>query len=367
MDLQLFSQERTEEASPRRLREARQKGQFPRSTDLVAGLGLVTAAMALKASGPVLYEVLAQAMGDAFGGLHRVNLTPDVADRFFQDWILLFVRAVLPVTGALLAVGLAAGLLQGNFHLSLHHIAPKFDKLNPVTGFSRIFSLRTLVELLKGLIKLAVVGAIAYSSVRGFIPEIPSLMGQNVSLGVVRIAGLAVSTLRGIGFGLLALGVLDYGYQYWEFLKSVRMTKQEVKQEHREQEGNPEVKQKQRQKQREMARRRKALKDVPQADVVITNPSHYAIAVRYDTELSAPVVLAKGSDLLAQRMKVIARKHDVPMVENRPLARSLFDTVDIGKAIPPELYQAVAEVLAFVYSLRRQERQERLAQFMSRK
>ncbi len=363
MDLQLFAaEERTEEASPKRLREAREKGQFPRSVDLVAGLGLVAAAMIIKSSGPALYEIVARAMGESLGALHRVELTPEVTAQYFQEWVLLFARAVLPIVGTLVAVGVGAGLLQSRFHLSLSHLAPDFSHLNPMTGLSRIFSLRTLVELLKGLFKLGVVGAIAYSDAKAMLPQVPNLMGQSVSTGVIFIAGNAVSTMQKVGFGLMALGILDYGYQYWEFLKSVRMTKQEVKQENKEQEGNPELKQKQRQKARELARRRKAIKDVPTADVVITNPTHYAIAIKFETGDSAPRVLAKGSDLLAQRMKVIAKQHDVPMVENRSLARSLYAMVDVGKTVPPELYQAVAEVLAFVYSLRRQERHERILQ-----
>lgn len=358
MDLQLFSQEPTEEASPKRLREAREKGQFPRSQDLVAGLGLVGAAMVMRSMGPGFYEAVSTAMTTAFTGLSRTDMTPQSAGTLLQELGLLLLRAVLPLAGVLVLIGLVAGLLQSNFHLSLNHLAPDFKKINPASGLKRIFSLRTLVEVLKGLMKLAAIGLVAYRTFMSALPEIPSLMGQNVAMGVAHIGGVVVSSLQTIGFALLALGMVDYGYQFWEFRKSVRMTKQQVKEEMKQQEGAPEIKQRQRQQQRELARRRRALKDVSTADVVVTNPTHYAVAVKYDSAAGAPRVVAKGADLLAQRIKVLAKKHAVPMVENRLLARTLYASVAIGKAIPPELYTAVAEVLALVYSLRRQQRLE---------
>ncbi|MDF2627625.1 MAG: flhB [Symbiobacteriaceae bacterium] len=315
--------------------------------------------MLLKMGGPNLYEQLARAMTETFGGLNAGELTPDRLGALLQDWGLLFAKTLLPIAGAIIGVGVAFGLLQGQLAFSTKPILPDFSRLNPGRGIGRIFSGQTVVETLKSLLKLALIGYVGYSDVAALIPQVPNLLGQNLALGVVGTVSRAVSALQRIGFGLIALGVLDYGYQYWEFRKSLRMTKQEVKQEHKQQEGNPELKQKQRQKARDLARRRKALKEVPKADVVITNPTHFAVAIRYKAGTdSAPTVVAKGADLLALRIKAMAKKHGVPTVENRPLARSLFATVEIGKSIPPELYQAVAEVLAFVYSLRRQKRRQ---------
>ncbi len=323
----------------------------------MAGLSLVVATMALRSLGPSMYERLAGGLIETLSELKRFDLTPDIAATISADWALLYARTFFPFVAVLATVGVLAGLLQGGFAFSLKPMMPDFNRINPAAGFSRIFALRTVVDLVKSLLKLAIVGAIAYRDIAALFPLIPTLMSQNVALGVATIASSAVSGLQSIGFGLLALGVLDYGYQYWEFRKSLRMTKQEVKQEHKEQDGSPELKSKQRQRQREMARRRKALKDVPTADVVITNPTHFAIAIKYQMdEGSAPRVVAKGADLLAQRIKVIAKKHAVPLVENRPLARTLYATVDVGKTVPPGLYQAMAEVLAFVYSLKRQKR-----------
>lgn len=360
MDLQLFAQERTEEATPKRLRDAREKGQYPRSQDLVTGLGLVAAAIAMKSMGPTFYSVISEAMVTAFTGLGHFELTPEKTSAMMQDWVLLLLRASVPIAATMIVIGVVVGLLQSNFHLSLNHLTPKFERISPVAGFTRIFSLRTLVELFKSLLKLGFVGLIAYLEISETLPRIPGLMAESVAEGVQYVGTISVGALQSIGMGLLGLGVLDYGYQYWEFRKSVMMTKQEIKDETKQTEGSPENKQRQRQKMREMARRRRALKEVPRADVIITNPTHYAIAIKYEPGDAAPRVIAKGMDLLAQRIKVIARKCEIPMVENRPLARTLYTTVEIGKAIPPELYNAMAEVLALVYDMRRQKRQERL-------
>lgn len=316
--------------------------------------------MVLKSMGSSLYETLAGAMTGAFAGLRPMDLTADNVGELFTDWGLVVLKLVVPVAGTIAAVGVVTGLLQTRLLFSTKPLAPKFERINPVQGFSRIFSLQTLVEQVKGLLKLALVGFIAYREVASLLPTTPQIMEQTVPMAVVTITARVIGGLQRIGFGLLALGVADYGYQWWEFQRSQKMTKQEIKQEHKEQEGNPELKQKQRQRAREMARRRKALKDVPMADVVVTNPTHFAIAIKYKVgEDPAPRVIAKGSDLLAQRIKVIAKQHEVPTVENRPLARTLYATVEVGKTVPPELYQAVAEVLAFVYSMRREQRRRR--------
>jgi flagellar biosynthetic protein FlhB len=357
MDLQLFAEERTEEATPRRLREARKEGRAARSQDLAAGIGLVAAAMALKSGAPGLYDRIAGAMTQTLATLGPQELTLTAVGTILQDWLLVAARALLPITLVILAIGLATGLLQGGLLFSAKPLTPDLNRINPLKGLGRIFSVHTVVDLIKALLKLALVGFVGYREISALVPAVPSLMGANLTAGIVVIATRVAGALQTIGMALTALGVLDYGYQYWEYRKSLRMTKQEVKQENRQQEGNPELKQKQRQRARDLARRRKALKEVPMADVVVTNPTHFAVAIRYKAGVdAAPLVVAKGADLLAQRIKVLARQHAVPTVENRPLARALYSTVEIGRKVPPELYTAVAEVLAFVYSLRRTER-----------
>lgn len=355
--MQLFAEERTEEATPRKLQEARKEGKAARSQDLAAGIGLVAAATALKSGGLGLYQRLAGGMESTLAQLGPTDLTPDRLQTLFEEWALLFGLAWLPIVLIILVVGVVVGLIQGRLTFSAKPLTPDFTRLNPGSGIKRIFSLRTLVEQVKAIIKLAVIGVIGYRQVAANLPTMPNLLGQNVAVGAVGAVMGAVDALRTIGIWLVCLGVLDYGYQYWEYRKSLRMTKQEVKQEHKQQEGNPELKQKQRQRARELALRRKAIKEVPTADVVITNPTHFAVAIRYTVgQDSAPMVVAKGADLLAQRIKVLAKEHKVPTVENKALARALYANVEIGKAVPPDLYQAVAEVLAFVYSLRRQSR-----------
>lgn len=358
MYLQYFAQERTEEATPRRLQKARDDGQAPRSTDLAAGLGLVVATMTLQAMGATFYGIIAEGMAGAFSGLGRGQMNAAEIRALLGEWAIRYLRLLLPVAGVIMVVGVLGGLLQTRFLFSWKPVAPDLTRINPMAGLKRIFSLRTVVEQTKGMLKLTVVGYVAYRAMSDIFSQIPNLMGQNISIGAMVIASRAISGLQAIGFALLALGIFDYAYQFWEFKKSVRMTKEEVKRERKDQEGTPEMKMRQRQRQREMARRRRAISEVPQADVVITNPTHFAVALRYDLERDGtPRVIAKGSDLLAQRIKVVARQHDVPMVENRPLARTLYNTVDVGKPIPADLYQAVAEVLAVVYSMRRQSRQ----------
>ncbi|MBP2017008.1 flagellar biosynthetic protein FlhB [Symbiobacterium terraclitae] len=357
MDLQLFA-ERTEEPTPRRLRKAREEGRVARSNDLVAGVGLVAATLALRGLGAAAVEQVTGGMAGAFAGLRATELTAETTAVILQEWALLFLRTLLPFALVLLAIGVAVGTLQTRFIFTLRALVPKFSTLNPITGLSRIFSLRTLTELIKGLLKLVVIGYIAYRSVAGLTPQFPNLIAQPVRIGLVALADMVLDVMLAVGLAFLVIGVLDYGYQYWEFQRSLRMTKQEVKQEHREQEGAPELKSKQRQRMREMAMRRRALKEVPKADVVVTNPTHFAVALKYDAaEVAAPKVVAKGADLLALEIRKIAQAHDVPLVENRALARGLYYDVEVGRLIPPEYYQAVAEVLAFVYNLRRQNRQ----------
>ncbi|MFZ5826795.1 MAG: flagellar biosynthesis protein FlhB [Bacillota bacterium] len=358
MDLQLFA-ERTEEPTPKRLSKARQEGRVAKSNDLLAGIGLLAATLAIQALGPSIAERMAFGMTGTFGGLKRMELTIQNTGEIFFDWSLLFLQVLLPVSAAVMAVGVLVTTLQTQFLFTFETLIPKFSTLNPISGFTRIFSLRTFIEVVKGIAKLTIIGYIAYEAVVALIPRFPNLMEQSVAAGVAAVSSMSLDVLMRIGVALLVLGIFDYAYQYWEYRRSLRMTKDEVKKESRDQEGSPELKSRQRQRAREMALRRKALKDVPLADVVVTNPTHYAVALKYDAQAgTAPKVLAKGADMLAQRMKVIAKQHEVPMVENRTLARGLYNTVEVGKFIPPEFYQAVAEVLAFVYSLRRQQRQE---------
>lgn len=229
---------------------------------------------------------------------------------------------------------------------------PKFSKLNPMKGFARIFSPGSLVELLKSVLKLAVIGYMVYSYLKGRIGQIFLLYDISIGQAIELIGDVVIELGIRIAAVYMIIAMLDYAYQKYKFKQDMKMTKQEVKDEYKNQEGDPQVKGKQKQRMREASMRR-MMQQLPEADVVITNPTHYAVAIKYDPDkYDAPYVIAKGENYLAQRIKDIARDNEIEIVENKPLARMLYANVEIGGLVPPELYQAVAEVLAFVYHLK---------------
>ncbi len=259
---------------------------------------------------------------------------------------------VLPVFAAGVFIVFVCDVVQVKWKPTTKPLKPKFSKLNPVSGFKKFLSLNSLVELVKSVLKLAVVGYVVYKYIVDEISQIFIL--YNISLNqAIGLIGKIVTDL-GIRIALLymLIAFLDYVYQKRKFKKDMKMTKQEVKDEYKNQEGDPQIKGKQKQKMREASMRR-MMQQLPEADVVITNPTHYAVAIKYDAEkYDAPYVIAKGEDYLAQRIKDVAKENDIEIVENKPLARMLYANVEVGGLIPPELYQSVAEVLAFVYHLK---------------
>ena len=262
------------------------------------------------------------------------------------------VKITGPVFAIVLVVGITASFAQVGALFTLEPLKPKFSKLNPVNGIKRIFSLRGLTELIKSILKIVIIGVVAWNSIRAEENNIVKLMDQDLASAAVYISSTAIDVAIKICAMMIIIAVLDYGYQWWQYEKDLRMTKHEVKEEYREREGSPEVRQRIRQRQREMSMRR-MLTEVPKADVIITNPTHYAVAIQYDAEKApAPIVTAKGIDYMALRIKEIAKENGVETVENKPLAQALYKSVDIGQQIPPELYQAVAEILAFVYRIK---------------
>ena len=250
------------------------------------------------------------------------------------------------------AVAFASDIIQVKWKVTLKPLQPKFSKLNPISGFKKIFSKEALFELLKSLIKIGIVCWIAYSTLRDEFHNIFFLYDMPLKQAIVFIGDLAISIGLSISLTYVLIALADFVYQKLRFNEDMMMTKQEVKDEYKNTEGNPEIKSKQRARMREVSQRR-MMQDLKTADVVITNPTHYAVAVKYDqNESSAPVVVAKGEDYLAAKIKEAAKENEIEIVENKPLARMLYANVDIGAQIPPELYQAVAEVLAFVYNLK---------------
>jgi flagellar biosynthetic protein FlhB len=258
----------------------------------------------------------------------------------------------MPVFTAMVVIGVGANIAQVGFKITPKALEPKLQKLNIVKGLKQKLSLRSLVTAVRDIVKLAVIGFVAYKVLRSEFDGFFLLPDMSVSQVAVTMSKLALGVALKIGVVILVIAILDYAYQKYEFEKSIKMSKQDVKDEFKDTEGNPQMKARVRQIQREMARRR-MVQEVPTADVVITNPVSLAVALKYDPgEQTAPYVVAKGQRLLAQRIKEVASEHDIPVVEDVPLARALFKMCEVGQVIPANLYRAVAEVLAYVYRLR---------------
>jgi len=257
----------------------------------------------------------------------------------------------MPVMFAILIIGLGINFFQVGLNFSTEAIEVKLDKLNPINGFGRIFSKRSLVELAKSVLKIVIIGFFLYNYLKDEILTMPQFIYYDLGTSLQEIAKILFAMVFQVIAVILILAIIDFAYQKWQTTQDLKMTKQEVKDELKQSEGDPQIKGKIRQKQRQMAMAR-MMQEVPKADVIVTNPTHYAVALQYHKGMVAPVVVAKGQDLVAQRIKGIAKENHVPIVENKPLARALFSSVEIGDAVPTELYQAVAEVLAYVYRLK---------------
>lgn len=353
--LQLFAQERTESATPRRRQEARRKGQVARTSELSAALVLIAGFFALyllaSYAGREMLVFTRRAFTDMLTGYTTVS--PGEAPALFLEIIAVVARVVAPVVGATLVVGVFSQVVQVGFLASPEPLKPRLERINPASGVKRILSKRAVVELLKAVLKVVAVGLVLNSVIRGALPSILRFAEFNIEEALAFAGLLVFRSGLWVGLTLLILAAFDYAYQRWEFEQSIKMSKQEVREELRQTEGDPQIRSKIRQRQRQIASAR-MMAQVPRADVVITNPVHLAVALAYDAEeMEAPTVVAKGAGPLARRIRETAREHGVAVVENVWLARALYETAELNARIPEELYQAVAEVLAFVYRLRR--------------
>jgi flagellar biosynthetic protein FlhB len=346
-------QERTERATGKRRMEARKRGQVALSREVPSALILIAVLGVFYFAGSRVFDDLMRLFSRFFGQLHtaRIHTISDasaLAAALFLDGFWLLAPMVVP----LLVAGLVGNVLQVGFEFHVEPLAPKLSKLNPLAGAKRILSLRGLVEMAKSILKIGFVALIAWSVVSGYLTEFPTLVRRDIGSIWEFAHTAAFRIIFYVCLAMMVLAALDYGYQRWQHEKSLRMTKQEVKDERKQTEGDPQVKSRIRSLQRQAAYRR-MMAEVPKADVVITNPTHLAVALRFDpAEMAAPRVVAKGADHLAERIRDIARAHDVPLVENKPLAQALYKLAEPGDAIPVDLYRAVAEVLAYVYRLK---------------
>lgn len=346
-------QEKTEQATPRRREEARRKGQVARSTELSSVAILAAGLLILLGLGTYVIDRLRIFMIDMFTNGLAIRLDALNVRMYFLTWASDYAKIVGPVIVLLAGAALAINYAQVGVLFTGEPLMPKLDRMSPLSGIKRLVSSRGLVELAKGLFKVGAVAYITYVTIFGELDYFVSFMDMSVG----QIFSQCGSVILKLGFRitllLLLMAILDYAFQRWDYERNLRMTRQEVREELKQQEGDPMLRSRIRALQREMTQQR-MMADVGQADVVVTNPTHVAVALRYDPEeMVAPRVVAKGQRLIAERIKELARQAGVPLVENKPLARALFKAVRIGEEIPEELFKAVAQVLAFVFRLRR--------------
>jgi flagellar biosynthetic protein FlhB len=345
-------QEKTEEATPKRKEEARGKGQVPRSRELTTMAMLLMAAIGMSLMGG---HMITQ-MGDVL----RLGLDVERA-KAFDPWAVIevLIRAiqggialVAPFLLIMIVTALAAPVALGGWTFSTEALAFKPEKLDPVQGMKKIFALRGVVELTKALAKFLLIGSVGALLLWHFLPELMGLGREAVDAGLVHAGKILSSSFLVLSASLVLIAAIDVPFQIWDHAKNLKMTRQEVRDEHKNTEGKPEVKSRIRAMQREIAQRR-MMSEVPEADVVITNPTHYAVALRYDADtMSAPVVVAKGVELVASQIRTVAVANDVPLFEAPPLARALYYSTEIEQEVPAGLYLAVAQILAYVFQLK---------------
>ena len=361
-NLQWFAEgeggEKTEPATQKKLDDARKEGKVAKSKDLTQGIDLLVLFLLIK--------VFVGYMGDRFMTLFDETLgrmaefmevnQKEVSMQAFSTVLGNAIFEIFMIIWPFLVFGFVITFIvtvyQVGWKVSAKPMEPKLSKFNPINGFKRIFSKDSLFELAKSLVKIAVIAYVAYSNVVEEANNLFILYEIELNQAIALVGSIILEFGIEISVVFIVIGLVDYLYQKWKFSEDMKMTKQEVKDEYKNTEGDPQIKGRIRQKMREASQRR-MMQDVPKADVVITNPTHFAVAIKYDAEVSkAPIVVAKGEDYLAQKIKEVARENNVQIVENKPLARMLYHNVEIGAEIPPELYQAVAEVLAMVYHMK---------------
>lgn len=350
-------QEKTEAPTPKRQREAREQGQIARSRELGTTLVLMISAAGLLLLGPYIGGSLLEELRTGLSPTREMIFDPKWMTRELGEMAWRSLMAILPLIALLLVAAFLASLLMGGISFSWKAIAPKYERISFIKGIQRMFAVRALVELFKSILKFLLVGSVAALVIWLELDEL-------LRLGLTDPRAGLLAAMETLGWGLLLMSAAtlliaaaDVPYQLWEHIKQLRMTKQEIKDEFKETEGKPEVKQKIRQMQMQAAQRR-MMQEVPKADVIITNPTHFAVALRYDSEQGgAPVVLAKGRDLVAARIREIGAENQVLIFSAPPLARALYQTTELNRPIPSELYRAVAQVLAYVYQLRQARQQ----------
>ena len=347
------AEEQTEPASAKKREDSRRKGKVVKSVELNMALLLLFGLLILSLTGGMIASQISAVAREVFSHAATIEITPSSLQAAATRGVGLVAIAVAPVAIGLMAIGILANILQVGFLFSFEAIEPKWHKLNPFSGIRNIFiSRRSAVELTKGVAKICVVGLVAYSSLDALLSESVLLVDADIQSIVSFMEKGALSVGLKTSIAMLVIAVLDYGFQRFQFEKDIRMTKQEAKEEFKMLEGDPVVKGRIKTIQRQIAYKR-MMSDVPKSDVVVTNPTHLALALKYDAKnMSSPKLVAKGADLMALKIKEIAQEHRIPIVEDKPLAQALYKSVEVGEEIPEKLFHAVAQVLAYIYRMR---------------
>ena len=345
-------QEKTEQPTAHRLSEGRKKGDVAKSMEIPSAAVLLLGLLSIYLMGQYLLGNLLLILRHYLPNLHVIEITPGNITTLTREAMMFSAMVVGPLMAVVLVTALLSNYAQVGFLFTTEKIAPKFEKIDPIQGLKKIFSMQTLANSIKSIAKLCIVGIISYLEVVKNLDKIIPLMDQEPYAILVFYARISFWIFLKAAVIIALLAAADYAFQRWQFMKKMKMTKQEVKEEAKMTEGDPMVKGRIRSIQMEMARKR-MMAEVPNADVVITNPTRLAVALSYDSEtMSAPLLTAKGAGLIAKRIKEIARENNIPVIEDKPLARALFQHVEINNPVPDNLYQAVAEVMAYVYGLK---------------
>ena len=347
--------ERTEEATEQRREDFRKRGQVPMTRELSTAIFFLVAAGVMYVASRFFLQNVVELFTRTMGPEMVFTVKDGKITETLGFIAMKLVILVAPIFLASMVIGVAAQVLQTGLLQVEDALTPDLNKLNPLNALGRIFSMKGVVELLKSLAKLVAISFTLYLLLKAEIDKIPYLTALSIEQILTYLGMVVFKLLVSVGIFMLILSVADYFFQRWQLEKEMMMTKQEVKEEHKSREGDPLIKARIRKIQREVATR-KMMQEIPKADVVVTNPTHIACVLKYSDKLPAPQLVAKGADFMAEKIKEVARQHNIPIIENKPLARTIFKTMKIGQVIPRELFVAVAEVLSYVYKLRRKKR-----------
>jgi flagellar biosynthesis protein FlhB len=347
-------QERTEEGTPKRREEAREKGRVARSREVSSVAGLAACLIYFYFNATGLLEKITAIMTSTFRSAGRVTIGIDNVQLLLVGLLFKVFILLMPIFIVVFVVGVIANVIQVGALFSPSAIQPELSKIDPLKGLQRLFSMNSFVELIKNILKMLIIGMVSYLVIKNEVNGFQPLAEQTVWEILLYLGKITFKILLTTCWILIILAIMDYVYQRWEYEKGLRMSRQEIKEEFKNSDGDPAIKARIKRLQREMSRKR-MMAAVPKADVIITNPTHLAVAIRYDQDTGiAPCVVAKGADFIAEKIKNIAKENNIPIMENKPLAQVLYKMVQLDETIPENLYRSVAEVLAFVYGLKKQ-------------